>query len=58
VVGAPDHPGDRRISSFGLAALIGDRGDPTYMAIGLLAIIPAALCSLLSIIADERPGST
>ena len=44
--------------AFTLAALIGDRGDPTYMAIGLLAIVPAALCSLLSIIADDWPSST
>jgi peptidoglycan/LPS O-acetylase OafA/YrhL len=45
--------------AFALAALIGDRGDPTYIWLGVLAIIPAALCSLLSMaVADERPSST
>lgn len=45
--------------AFALAALIGDRGDPTYIWFGVLAIIPTALCSLLSMaIADERPSGT
>jgi hypothetical protein len=44
--------------AFALAVLIWIR-DPALMALGMFAIIPAALCSLLSTaIADERPSST
>ncbi len=44
--------------AFALAVLIWFR-DPALIALGMFAIIPAALCSLLSTaIADERPSST